>query len=274
MKHKLDVDRRKSIKSILWFVGITYLISGVGYSIWFQNVKAAAFLPIIAPLIAYLAVKQFLDKQERIDYRKVSGKGILVGMLFPIGYIVAAVLICSFLIPESFQIKLPDGKTVAILFVQWIFAGFCEEIGWRGFLLPRLKKIMNLEAACIICGLIWGTWHIPMLVQGLMVTQHVPLIAILIFLAETIFITFILGSISEYSIGSSIWTYVSFHAFHNILIQITLPMLTNKGKTLVDDGGFLLVALLGVLAVIVWVTVKIRKRGRSITGSVNGKKLY
>lgn len=274
MNQKLGTDRRKAIKSILWFVGITYFVSGVGYFIWFHNVEVAAFLPILAPVIGYLAVKRFLDKQERINYRNVSVKGILVGMLMPVGYIVAAVLICSLFIPESFHITLSDGQTVTKIFFQWIFAGFCEEVGWRGFLLPKLKKIMNLEAACILCGLIWGIWHIPMIVQGLVVTQHTLLIAILIFLAETIFITFILGGISEYSIGSSIWTYVSFHAFHNILIQIALPMLSNEGNTLVNDGGFLLVALIGVLALIVWVTVKIRNKGHSITESVKAKKTY
>ena len=246
----MGVERTKVIKLILWFVGITYLISSVGYYIWFHNIEAAALLPIIAPFTAYLAVKRFLDNHDRIHYKEVSVKGIQTGMLIPIVYITIAVLLSCVFKLASFNGNLLDGKTLILLFAQWIFAGFCEEVGWRGFLLPMLKKIMKTEIACIVCGLIWGIWHIPMIVQGMMVTQHSPLLAVLLFSVETIFISFIMGSISECNIGSSIWTYVSFHAFHNIVLQIALSMLSEEGKFLMDDGGYLLVALIGIAAAI------------------------
>ena len=34
-----------------------------------------------------------------------------------------------------------------------------EEIGWRGFLLPRLLKIYTPRISFLICGIIWGLWH-------------------------------------------------------------------------------------------------------------------
>ncbi len=259
MNQNMRIERTKVIKLILRFVAITYLVSGVGYYIWFHNIEAAALLPILAPFVAYLAVKRFLDKHDRIGYKEISAKGILTGMLIPIVYISIALLLSSVFKSASFNGNLPDGKTVILLFVQWIFAGFCEEAGWRGFLLPMLKKIMKTEIACIVCGLIWGIWHIPMIVQGMMVTQHSLLLAVLLFIVETIFITFIMGSISECNIGRSIWTYVSFHAFHNIVLQITLSMLSEKEKLLMDDGGYLLVALIGIAAAISWKFVKNNK---------------
>lgn len=36
-----------------------------------------------------------------------------------------------------------------------------EEIGWRGYLLPRLSARVGLPAASIIVGFIWGCWHLP-----------------------------------------------------------------------------------------------------------------
>jgi len=36
-----------------------------------------------------------------------------------------------------------------------------EEIGWRGYLLPRLSARVGLRAASIIVGIIWGCWHLP-----------------------------------------------------------------------------------------------------------------
>ena len=37
--------------------------------------EVAAFLPIIAPYAAYLVVKRFLDKKDRINYKKSISKG-------------------------------------------------------------------------------------------------------------------------------------------------------------------------------------------------------
>lgn len=257
MNQNIGIERTKVIKLILIFVISTYLVSCVGYYIWFHNnMEVAAFLPIIAPFASYIVVKRFLDKKDRIHYKKVSAKGIQTGMLIPIIYISIAVLLSIVFRTASFNGNLPAGKTVVLLFVQWVFAGFCEETGWRGFLLPMLKKIMKTEIACIVCGLIWGIWHIPMIVQGMMVTQHSPFLAVILFSAETIFITFIMGSISECSMGSSIWTYVILHAFHNLVLQIALPMLSEEGRYLVDDGGYLLVALIGITAVITWKLMK------------------
>ncbi len=50
--------------------------------------------------------------------------------------------------------------TVAIP-VNMVFA-FGEEFGWRGFLLPRLSALTGEPIAVIIVGLIWGGWHLPL----------------------------------------------------------------------------------------------------------------
>lgn len=44
----------------------------------------------------------------------------------------------------------------------WLITfGFGEEIGWRGFALPRLQKTRSASAATWILGFSWVVWHLP-----------------------------------------------------------------------------------------------------------------
>ena len=44
-----------------------------------------------------------------------------------------------------------------------IVAGFFEEIGWTGFAFPKMSRHGNGLAASILLGVLWGSWHIPVI---------------------------------------------------------------------------------------------------------------
>ena len=46
------------------------------------------------------------------------------------------------------------------------FAAFGEEGGWRGYMMPKLIKIMGRGKALIVGGVIWGLWHAPLTCIG------------------------------------------------------------------------------------------------------------
>jgi membrane protease YdiL (CAAX protease family) len=50
---------------------------------------------------------------------------------------------------------------LAVLPLWLLTFGFGEEIGWRGFALPRLQKNMSVPKATLVLGLSWMVWHVP-----------------------------------------------------------------------------------------------------------------
>lgn len=52
---------------------------------------------------------------------------------------------------------------VAPIFLINLLSNVWEEIGWRGFALPRLQSRRNALAASLILGGLWAIWHFPLL---------------------------------------------------------------------------------------------------------------
>lgn len=56
----------------------------------------------------------------------------------------------------------PLYKIVPMFILLTVAAGFGEEFGWRGFLLPRLQIRHNALVSGLIVGVAWAIWHIPL----------------------------------------------------------------------------------------------------------------
>jgi hypothetical protein len=61
--------------------------------------------------------------------------------------------------------------------------GFGEELGWRGYLLPKLMPLGRARAY-ILLGIIWGLWHAPLIAAGFNYPGY-PLLGILWFCGVT-----------------------------------------------------------------------------------------
>jgi uncharacterized protein len=94
-----------------------------------------------------------------------------VAALLPAPLLVSALLLGLSLINPAFLpgILTTDDKAfllIAGLAGALIGGGFMEELGWTGFVIPRLQRQHSVLATGLIVGLLWGAWHVLVVYWG------------------------------------------------------------------------------------------------------------
>jgi len=129
-------------------------------------------------------------------------------------------------ITESNPLKETSNLTqfLWLLFYLLITGPLCEELGWRGFALPRLLNRFNPFTASLILGVIWGVWHLPSFFVGGMEQNAM---SIPLFLFNALFLSVFVTWVFLHT-GGSMLIAVLIHFSVNFcatIIGVTLPTL-------------------------------------------------
>lgn len=68
--------------------------------------------------------------------------------------------------PPTFNSLKPAFDILPLFIVFFIVAGIGQELGWTGFLMPRLQARFGALASCMIRAILVGMWHLPLLIYA------------------------------------------------------------------------------------------------------------
>jgi membrane protease YdiL (CAAX protease family) len=167
---------------LLAYFLLTFLVS---WSVWFAASGLAApgntgifggrgpvfLLGVFAPGLVALAFTAQAEGRAgvsrllaRIGHWRVDARWYAVA----IGYFAVIKLAAALVYRIVTDEWPPFGDTPIVLIPlgiavsTWVQAG--EEVGWRGYALPRLAAYLGLGGASLVLGVVWAAWHAPLFV--------------------------------------------------------------------------------------------------------------
>lgn len=166
----------------------------------------------------------------------------------------------------------PQFSGSAALLVLDILAGFvistvlalCEEVGWRGYMLPRMKGF-SLVGAMLIVGFLHGVWHMPILLTtDFYHSAGNPWIVAPLFLLTVTLAGVFYGFLRVWT--GSVWPVAVAHAAANTAWNVSSQVSVTKSPAVLEYvGGESGVIMIGGLVVINFVLVRVMRSSNLAT---------
>ena len=227
---------------------------------------AMMFTPAIAALVIAIAERRVKNFATDVGLWPIKRRGKFVIALV-LSYVIPLVLILQapfvgtwlgvfpgdlesftvlhFVSGEAGPAKYLLGQTGVIVIASLFNTLFAlgEEIGWRGWLWVRLQRCGQV-AAILISGVIWGTWHAPLVLLGYNYPMATGAWGVLAMCGMCIVFGAFLGWLRTYS--DSVWPAALAHGTFNasaglvsLFMVMGVPLDATKGSILGWSGWIL-----------------------------------
>jgi membrane protease YdiL (CAAX protease family) len=252
------------------FLALAYVIS---WSIWplvLVNPDSSPLVPFGPGLAAVIVTSVAGGRPELFRLLRDLGRWrqspgwYVVAVVVPLVVMAAAfgaAVIAGAQVPrrEPSDVLQVAGTLVMTVAIVALF----EELGWRGFLLPRLQRTRTALVAALVVGLVWLPWHLPELVSD---RAERPLIPFVIYiLASSVILAWLYNSSR-----ASLPIVILFHASLNSFAKFFLSGLEGSPYVTAWWTLAVLVALLAV-AVVAYAGGQHLSRGHSrVTSAHDG----
>ena len=187
-----------------------------------SNVPSALGIVLTAIVLGRGALRKLLG---RLLIWRVNPIWYLVVFLGPVALTGGVVGLNALMGGPALSLGMPL-LGAAIFFAFSIFPGSAlgEEIGWRGYVLPRMQARMSALRASLILAPFWALWHLPLFLAGWLQGTQSP----------ALYPAFIISAFAV----SVILTWVYNSTGGSLLMVVLLHAAVNLPQTLViDDLG-------------------------------------
>ena len=269
-------------KKIALYYGLTLVFSNIfnAFVLFGGRMDAGNLLYVTgamwSPALAALATKRiFREPIAELPWKWGGARYAWLAYLIPLAYALPVYLIAwltplggfldaDFLKRTAEQFgwsNFPPSLVLALFIIFTATLGLVgktsralgEEIGWRGFLVPELSKVVGFTGVSVISGLMWAAYHFPVLLFADYNKGAPAWYSLTCFTLMVVADSFILAWLTLRS--KSLWPAAIFHGSHNLFIQsIFTPLTRETGPTkyIIDEFGIGLVITVGIAALFAW----------------------
>jgi uncharacterized protein len=202
-----------------------------------SNVPSVVAIVLTAIVLGRGALRKLLG---RLLIWRVNPLWYLGVVLGPVALAGGTIALNTLLGRPALSFGIPSLLGLVIMLAFMIFPGSAlgEEIGWRGYALPRLQAGRSALSASLILAPIWALWHLPLWLTGAPGRTPILYAAFVVSaFALSVLLTWVYNST-----GGSLLLVVLLHATVNLPItllydalgsRVTVPVLLYFGLTVV-----------------------------------------
>jgi membrane protease YdiL (CAAX protease family) len=238
------------------FSSIFYYLVVRGYTSGLSEGNSTLFLmwcPALAAIVTSLVYRRSI---RGFGWGPGEPKYLLVGYLLPIAYLAITYVPAWLLGLGAMEggVSIDPFMLVIIGTISAVIAAAGEEIGWRGFFVPKLLESNgDFTKTVIYSGIIWSVWHFPVILFGGTGTGAPPVWDIASFTIQATSIGVVLAWLRLKS--GSLWPCVLLHAANTLYGDSFFGALTaNSGitKYVVGQAGVLTCLVYIAFALYFW----------------------
>jgi len=178
-------------------------------------VGLGAFGPMLAAMLAARGDGGVRALFRPLGAWRVGARWYVAALVLPGGTFVVAAALYNVLGHHEPLLYAPSNAAFVLAAIVFPFG---EEVGWRGYALPRLRERIGPLGASLVIGVLWTLWHVPMLtLQGITEPKLYP-----------VFLALMTG-------GSVLFTWIYQHTRGSLLLAVLAHVgthLDNPGHAL------------------------------------------
>jgi uncharacterized protein len=255
------------------FFVMAYALTWLAWSPWYLSEDGVGLLPydaegvsdylntvalIVGPTLSAFIVTGVTEGREgvrRLARRIVLWRVSYGWYLFVLLGMPAIVLISTVVVPGALaSFRASAVPSTLFLYVVttpiFLFAGgpVFEEIGWRGFALPRLQRLYGPLTGSLILGVLWALWHLPLFLIPSWDTPHGNPLDVALFVIWAVSISVIFTWVLNNTKGSVLMVILAHGSINSsaVAMYILFPAPAVTGGILNFVIGFGAVALMVV----------------------------